>query len=64
MDVLCGLAVAPGTVLAAVREAVERLGPFVDRVKVLLHAQAVIGADETPAWVDGGWTCTSRVPRS
>ena len=45
----------PGTVLAAVREAVDRLGPFVDRVRVLLRAQAVIGADETPAWVDGGW---------
>ncbi len=55
LDVLCGLRVAPGTVLSAVREAVDRLGPFVDRVRVLLRAQAVIGADETPAWVDGGW---------
>jgi transposase len=55
LDVLCGMRVAPGTVLAAVREAVERLGPFVDRVRVLLRAQQVIGADETPAWVDGGW---------
>ena len=55
LDVLCGLRVAPGTVLSAVREAVDRLGPFVDRVRVLLRAQQVIGADETPAWVDGGW---------
>ena len=55
LDVLCGMRVAPGTVLAAVREAVDRLGPFIDRVRVLLRAQAVIGADETPAWVDGGW---------
>jgi transposase len=55
LDVLCGMRVAPGTVLSAVREAVDRLGPFVDRVRMLLRAQAVIGADETPAWVDGGW---------
>jgi transposase len=55
LDVLCGLRVAPGTVLSAVREPVDRLGPFIDRVRVLLHAQQVIGADETPAWVDGGW---------
>ena len=66
MDVLCGLAVAPATVLAAVREAADRLGPFVDRVRVLLRAQAVIGADETPAWVDGRWkyvhvACTEKL---
>ncbi len=66
LGVLCGLVVAPGTVLAAVREAVDRLGPFVDRVRVLLRAAAVIGADETPAWVDGAWkyvhvACTDRL---
>lgn len=55
LDVLSGIRVAPATILAAVREAVDRLGPFVDRVRMLLRAQAVIGADETPAWVDGGW---------
>jgi transposase len=55
LEVLCGLRVAPATVLAAVREAAKRLGPFVDRVRMLLRAAAVIGADETPAWVDGGW---------
>ena len=55
LEVLCGMRVAPGTVLAAVREAVDRLGPFIDRVRVLLRAEQVIGADETPAWVDGGW---------
>jgi transposase len=55
MDVLCGLLVAPASVLAAVREAAARLGPFVDRVRMLLRAVAVLGADETPAWVAGGW---------
>lgn len=68
MGVLCGLAVAPATVLAAVREAADRLGPFVDRVRMLLRAQPVIGADETPAWVDGGWkyvhvACTEKLTR-
>lgn len=66
LGALCGLVVAPGTVLAAVREAVDRLGPFVDRMRVLLRAAAVVGADETPAWVDGGWkyvhvACTERL---
>jgi transposase len=55
LEVLCGLRVVPATVLAAVREAAQRLGPFVDRVRLLLREAAVIGADETPAWVDGGW---------
>lgn len=55
LEVLCGLRVVAATVLAAVREAAERLGPFVDRVRLLLRAAAVLGADETPAWVDGGW---------
>jgi transposase len=55
VEVLGGLRVAPKTVLAAVREAAQRLGPFVDRVRLLLREAAVIGADETPAWVDGGW---------
>jgi len=55
LEVLCGLRVVPATVLAAVREAADRLGPFVDRVRLLLREAAVIGADETPAWVDGGW---------
>jgi transposase len=54
LEVLCGLRV-PATVLAAVREAADRLGPFVDRARLLLRAAAVLGADETPAWVDGGW---------
>jgi len=66
MDVLCALTVAPATILAAVREAADRLGPFVDRVRMLLRAEAVIGADETPAWVDGGWkyvhvACTEKL---
>lgn len=66
LDVLCGLRVAPVTVLNAVREAAGRLGPFVDRVRMLLRGSAVIGADETPAWVDGAWkyvhvACTPMV---
>jgi transposase len=55
LEVLCGLRVVPATVLAVVRQAADRLGPFVNRVRMLLRAAAVIGADETPAWVDGGW---------
>jgi transposase len=55
LGVLCGLRVAPATILNVVREAADRLGPFMDRVRVLLRAAAVIGADETPAWVDGAW---------
>jgi transposase len=55
VEVLCGLRVAPATILAAVREAADRLGPFVDRVRLLLRAARVVGADETPAWVDGAW---------
>jgi transposase len=66
LDVLCGLRVAPATILAAVRDAVDRLGPFVGRVRVLLRSRTVIGADETPAWVDGEWkyvhvACTDRL---
>ncbi len=55
LEVWCGLRMVPATVLAAVREAADRLGPFGDRVRLLLREAAVIGADETPAWVDGGW---------
>src|SRR5204862_238004 len=51
----CALRVSTGTVAAAVAEAAGRLGPFTDRVRLLLRGSAVLGADETPAWVDGGW---------
>lgn len=66
VEVLCGLRVAPASVLAAVRQAADRLGPFVDRVRMLLREVAVLGADETPAWVDGAWkyvhvACTDRL---
>jgi transposase len=69
LEVLCGLRVVAATVLAAVREAAQRLGPFVDRVRLLLRQAAVLGADETPAWVDGGWkyvhvACTPTLTRS
>ncbi len=52
---LCALRVCTGTIAAAIGEASARLDPFLDRVRVLLRAAAVLGADETPAWVDGGW---------
>jgi transposase len=55
LESLCGLRVAPATILRAVREAADRLGPFVDRVRMLLRMARVVGADETPAWVDGAW---------
>src|SRR5215831_9495543 len=55
MGDLCRLRPSTGTIATVVREAADRLGPFVDRVRLLLRAAAVLGADETPAWVDGGW---------
>ena len=57
MDVLCALAVAPATILAAVREAAGRLGPFVDRVRMLLRAQPGVH----PARTSGGGTPLDRV---
>src|SRR5437867_11844723 len=35
--------------------ATDAVEVFVDRVRLLLRAAAVRGADGTPAWVDGGW---------
>jgi transposase len=52
---LCGLRVSTGTLSTMLGDAVERPAPFVDRVRGLLRAEAVLGADETPAWVDGAW---------
>jgi transposase len=52
---LCRLRPSTGTIANAVGEAAVRLGPFLDRVRVLLRAAPVLGADETPAWVDGAW---------
>ena len=63
---LCALRVSTGTIAAVIGEAVARLGPFIDRVRLLLRGSAVLGADETPAWVDGGWkyvhvACTEKL---
>jgi transposase len=63
---LCRLRPSTGTIAAALAEAVTRLDPFLDRVRTLLRASAVLGADETPAWVDGGWkyvhvACTEKL---
>jgi transposase len=63
---LCALRPSTGTIAAAVAEAAARLGPFTDRVRTLLRAAAVLGADETPVWVDGGWkyvhvACTEKL---
>jgi transposase len=62
---LCGLRVSTGTLSTMLSDAVQRLAPFVDRVRTLLRAEAVVGADETPAWVDGAWkyvhvACTEK----
>jgi transposase len=62
---LCELRVSTGTLSTVLSEAVARLAPFVDRVRTLLRSEAVVGADETPAWVDGGWkyvhvACTEK----
>jgi transposase len=63
---LCALRVSTGTIATVIGEAVARLGPFTDRVRLLLRAAGVLGADETPAWVDGGWkyvhvACTEKL---
>jgi transposase len=63
---LCRLRPSTGTLAAVVGEAASRLGPFTDRVRVLLGAAPVLGADETPAWVDGEWkyvhvACTEQL---
>lgn len=63
---LCRLRPSTGTIAAAVGEAASRLGPFLDRVRLLLRAAPVLGADETPAWVDGAELskCLCKVPDS
>ena len=44
----------PSLVTAGTRgKAAARLGPFMDRVRHLLHAAGVLYADETPARVAG-----------
>src|SRR5262249_44510733 len=63
---LCRLRPSTGTIATVIGEAASRLGPFLDRVRVLLRAAPVLGADETPAWVDGGWkyvhvACTEKL---
>lgn len=52
---LCGLRVSTGTIASAIGEAARRVEPFLERVRILLRRAPVLGADETPAWVDGGW---------
>ncbi len=63
---LCRLRPSTGTIATVIGEAASRLGPFTDRVRLLLRAAPVLGADETPAWVDGGWkyvhvACTEKL---
>jgi transposase len=63
---LCRLRPSTGTIATVIGEAASRLDPFLDRVRVLLRAAPVLGADETPAWVDGGWkyvhvACTEKL---
>lgn len=52
---LCRLRPSPGTIATVIGEAAARLDPFLERVRGLLRAAPVLGADETPAWVDGAW---------
>jgi transposase len=63
---LCRLRPSTGTIATTIGEAASRLGPFQDRVRMLLRAAPVLGADETPAWVDGAWkyvhvACTEKL---
>jgi transposase len=63
---LCRLRPSTGTIATVIGEAASRLGPFLDRVRLLLRAAPVLGADETPAWVDGAWkyvhvACTEKL---
>ncbi len=63
---LCRLRPSTGTIATVICEAASRLGPFTDRVRLLLRAAPVLGADETPAWVDGAWkyvhvACTEKL---
>jgi transposase len=63
---LCRLRPSTGTIATVIGEAASRLGPFLDRIRLLLRAAPVLGADETPAWVDGAWkyvhvACTEKL---
>jgi len=63
---LCRLRPSTGTIATVIGEATSRLGPFLDRIRLLLRAAPVLGADETPAWVDGAWkyvhvACTEKL---
>ncbi len=63
---LCRLRPSTGTIATVIGEAAARLEPFLDRVRLLLRAAPVLGADETPAWVNGGWkyvhvACTEKL---
>jgi transposase len=63
---LCRLRPSTGTIVTVIGQAAARLGPFLDRVRLLLRAAPVLGADETPAWVDGAWkyvhvACTEKL---
>jgi transposase len=50
---LGGVRVSVGVVAGVRAKAAARLGPFMDRVRVLLRAARVLYADETPARADG-----------
>ena len=50
---LTGVAVSAGFAAGVRGKAAALLGPFMDRVRELLHAAPVLYADETPARTDG-----------
>jgi len=50
---LTGVQVSAGFTASVRGKAAARLGPFMDRVRLLLHAAGVLYADETPARAAG-----------
>jgi transposase len=48
---LCVVRISVGALVGYRREAASRLGPFLERVRVLLGFEPVLGVDETPAKV-------------
>ncbi|MBS2966711.1 IS66 family transposase [Actinocrinis puniceicyclus] len=51
---LCAVRISVGALVGYRREAAVRLAPFLDRVRVLLGFEPVLGVDETPAKVGAG----------
>jgi len=61
---LCRLRPSTGTIATVIGEAAARLGPFTDRVRALLRAAPVLGADETGLGRRRLEVCARRVYRA